>query len=431
MDRPAHEIDVPTPRLPRPTIRLRLTLLYGTLFLLASAALLGLAYLAFTTTTLEVNVGPNGQVTVTFGGAFGGGGANTLAAPFGGSAADLPKLLQTVVESQHAAEQQYYLRLSLVALAILAIASVLIGWFVAGRLLRRLRTMSAAARAISSTNLGLRLAPSGPDDELKELGDTFDDLLGRLERSFEAQRQFVANASHELRTPLARQRALVQYALGDDQPSLDGWRSTFERVLAAEEQQERLLGALLTLARGEQGLQRVEPVDLAEVTDAALRSRHQDIEAAGLHLDVHLAPTPVLGDPQLLERLAANLIDNATRYNIPAGVIEVTTEGRLGEAVLRVTNSGPSIPAPDIDRLFEPFQRLPERSARGEGWGLGLSIVRAIVTAHAGVVHARARQAGGLMVEVRIPATSESRLSQTSHTSGAKGTDGHAMEGQP
>ncbi len=397
---------LPIPHLPRITIRLRLALLYGALILLAGAALLGVSYVAFTTTNLAVNVGSGGQVTVDFGGPFGGGGANTLAAPFGGSAADLPKLLRSVVEGQHVAEQRYYLILSMVAIASLALASVAIGWFVAGRLLRRLRTMSASAREISSTNLGLRLAPAGPDDELKDLGQTFDDLLGRLERSFEAQRQFVANASHELRTPLARQRALVQYALDDPEPTMDGWRATFERVLVAEEQQERLFEALFTLARGERGLERAERADLAESVEAALRTRRHGIEAAGLHLEERLDRADVRGDPQLLERLAANLVDNATKYNIPNGAIEISTERHFGEAVLRVTNTGLPIPAMEVERLFQPFQRLPDRSAGQEGWGLGLSIVRAIADAHGGIVRARARQAGGLAIEVGIPAMS-------------------------
>ena len=335
------EMRRPIPRLPRPTIRLRLTLLYGALFLLTGAAMLGLTYVTSATTGLVVRVRPDGEVAVAFGGPFGGGGSNTQVAPFGGTSTDVPKLLQSVVAGQYAAEQHYYLVLSLMALVILSLASVLIGWFVAGRVLRPLRTMTRAARAISSTNLELRLAPAGPDDELKDLGETFDDLLGRLERSFKAQRQFVANASHELRTPLARQRALVQYALSDPDPTLDGWRATFERVLVAEEQQERLLEALFMLARGERGLERRVPVDLAAVAEAALRARSQDIEGRGLHVDARLEHAFALGDARLLERLAANLVDNATYYNVPGGQIEVATEVRHGQAILRVANSGP------------------------------------------------------------------------------------------
>jgi signal transduction histidine kinase len=372
------------------------------------AALLGVTYVISATTGLTVTVASSGQVSVTFGGPFGGGDANTLVAPFGESPADLPAVIRVIVGAQHAAEQHYYLVLSVLVVAILSLASVLIGWFVAGRVLRPLRTMTSAVRAISSSNLGLRIAPRGPDDELKDLGETFDDLLGRLERSFEAQRQFVANASHELRTPLARQRALVQYALGDPQPTLDTWRATFERVLVAEQQQERLLEALFTLARGERGLQRRMPVDLAEVAAGALRLRAQDIELRGLHVEAGLQHAVVQGEPDLLERLAANLVENAARYNVPNGDLEVTTEMRPGEAILRVTNTGPSIPPLGVDGLFEPFRRLqPDRTTREEGWGLGLSIVRAVAIAHDGSVRARAREAGGLEVEVSIPATAE------------------------
>lgn len=397
------------PRLPRPTIRLRLTLLYGALFVLVGAALLGVTYVISTTTGLTVNVAPNGEVSVTFGSPFGGGDANTFVAPFGGSPAELPAVIRAVVEAQHAAEQQYYLVLSVLAVAILSLASVLIGWFVVGRVLRPLRTMTHAAREISSSNLGLRIAPHGPDDELRDLGETFDDLLGRLERSFAAQRQFVANASHELRTPLARERALVQYALSDPQPKLDTWRATFERVLVAEKQQERLLAALLELAQGERSLERRLRVDLADVADGTLRSHGPDIQSRGLRVEAHLAHAVLRGDPQLLERLAANLLENATRYNVQNGELEVMTEVRSGEAILRVGNSGPPISPADVDRLFEPFRRLQrDRTSREDGSGLGLSIVRAIANTHGGSVSAYPRAAGGLVVEVRLPVSAES-----------------------
>ncbi len=392
------------PPLPRPTIRLRLTLIYGALFLLTGAALLGLTYVTSATTGLEVSVAANGQVVVTFGSPLAGGGSNTQVAPFGGNQADLPAVIRAVVTGQHDAQQRYYLLLSLVALALLSVASLAIGWVVAGRVLSPVRTMTATARSITSTNLGLRLAPTGPDDELKDLGNTFDDLLGRLERSFEAQRQFVANASHELRTPLARERALVQFALGDPEPTLEGWRTAFERVLVAEEQQERLLEALFTLARGERGLERRVPVSLAEAAAAALRARRDDIDRQGLQVEARLDQALVRGDAQLLERVAANLIDNATHYNVVNGRIEVTTGVREGWAILRVVNTGPLVPADDVSRLFEPFQRRsPDRTTRDAGWGLGLSIVRAVATAHDGNVRAHPGAEGGLEIEVRIP----------------------------
>ena len=394
----------PLPRAPRPTIRLRLTVLYAVLFLLTGAFLVALTYVITATTGLTVSVGPGGEVHVAYGSPLGSGGSNTTVAPFGGSVTDVPRLIQSIVSGQLAAEQHYYLAVSLLALVIFGVTSVVVGWLVAGRVLRPLRTMSAAAREISSTNLARRLAPTGPDDELKDLGETFDELLGRLERSFDAQRQFVANASHELRTPLTRQRALVQYALGDPDPTLDAWRGTLERVLAAEQQQERLIDALFTLARSERGLERRLPVDLAEVADAVLQARLPDMDRRGLHLERRLEQAQVRGDRSLLERLAGNLVDNAIAYNVRDGQIEVTTEARDGQAILRVGNSGAAVPAVEIGRLLEPFQRLdPDRTTQSEGWGLGLSIVRAIASAHDGTVRIRPREIGGLDVEVRIP----------------------------
>ncbi len=403
----------PMPSLLRPTIRLKLTLLYGALFVLMGAALLGVTNLASAATSPAVTVDANGEVRVSIESPL-GGGTVTQVAPFGGSAGDVPRLLEAVVAGQHDIQQRFQFVVSAASLIALALVSVVVGWFVAGRVLRPLRTMTAAARAISSTNLALRIAQAGPDDELKDLGATFDDLLGRLERSFEAQRQFVANASHELRTPLARQRAVAQFALSDPEPTLEAWRVGFERILAAEEQQERLLEALFTLARSERGLDRRPVVDLAEVVDSAVRARAVDIEINGLSVEMRLEPAAVRGDPRLLERLVANLLDNAIHHNVPRGQLFVATAVRRRQSTLLVANGGPSIPPTEVDRLFEPFRRLqPDRTTRDDGWGLGLSIVRAIVSAHDGSVRARARDAGGLEVEASIPAiskTTDSRL---------------------
>jgi len=391
---------------PRPTIRLRLTLLYGAVVLVTGVALLGVTNLVNAAATPKVTVDGNGQVRIALENALGAGGTVVQAAPFGGSATDLPRLLESVVVSQHEVQQRFDLVVSALSLVLLAFASVAVGWFVAGRVLRPVRTMTAAARAISSTNLSLRIAQAGPDDELKHLGETFDRLLERLERSFEAQRQFVANASHELRTPLARQRAVTQFALSDPAPTIEAWRNSLERILVAEQQQEGLLESLFTLARGERGLDRRVPVDLAAVTAAILKARAPDIEASALHVDARLEPVVVSGDPRLLERLAANLVDNAIAYNTAGGSLRLTTAADQGRATLTVANSGPRVPPSDVDRLFEPFQRLqPERTARADGWGLGLSIVRAVATAHDGSVRARAMPDGGLEVVARFPAT--------------------------
>jgi len=296
-----------------------------------------------------------------------------------------------------------------VALGIMAVASVGLGWLMAGRVLSPLRTITAAARRISARSLHQRIAMSGPDDELKELGDTFDQLLGRLDASFRAQRQFVANASHELRTPLARQRTLLEVALRDKQATNASLRTACERALAAGEQQERLIAALLTLARGERGLDAFEPFDLGAVATGALAGVRDEAEARGVTVTADLGAAPALGDSRLAEQLAANLADNAIRYNVAGGQVEIGTGDRDGRAFLTVSNTGPVIPPDQLGRLFQPFQRLdPGRSGSGPergGLGLGLAIVSAIAAAHGAELRAVTRAAGGLAVEVVFPAT--------------------------
>jgi signal transduction histidine kinase len=284
-----------------------------------------------------------------------------------------------------------------------------------------------ATLAVSASNLHARLALAGPDDEIKELGSTFDGLPGRLEAAFEAQRRFVANASHELRTPLARQRTLLEVALGDPDATIDSLRASYARVLAAVEQQERLIEALLTLARSERGLERREPVDLAVVTDEVLLTRRPEVQRRGLHVDAALSRAPTMGDPHLVERLVANLVDNAVRHNEAAGRITVVTETRAGHAVLAVANGGPVIPAAAVERLFQPFQRLgAERTAQRDGLGLGLSIIQAIATAHGAALTAHAQPDGGLAIEVRFPAASAGTTGQAvpSRPELAASTDG-------
>jgi signal transduction histidine kinase len=296
-----------------------------------------------------------------------------------------------------------------IALGIMAVASVGLGWLMAGRVLSPLRTITAAARRISARSLHQRIGMTGPDDELKELGDTFDQLLGRLDASFRAQRQFVANASHELRTPLARQRTLLEVALRDRQATNASLRLACERALVAGEQQERLIAALLTLARGERGLDVFEPFDLGAVAADALAARRDEAQARGLTVTADLGAAPALGDPRLAERLVANLADNAIRYNGPGGLVEITAGRRGDRAFLAVTNTGPVIPPDQLGRLFQPFQRLaegrrtePGRAEQG-GLGLGLAIVSAIAAAHGAALHAATRAAGGLVIEVSFP----------------------------
>ncbi len=313
----------------------------------------------------------------------------------------------SVQAAQRAADSHQLLVNSGIALAIVAVLALLAGWVVAGRMLRPIRTITRTARRISSTSLHERLALDGPQDELKELGDTLDDLFGRLDAAFEAQRQFVANASHELRAPLTRQRALIQVALADPDANLTSLRTAHERVLASEQQLEQMIDALLNLTRGQAGLERREHLDLAALASKALLARES--EAAGRDLDVRatLSTAPAAGDPRLVERLIANLIDNAIRHNIPQGQVEITTGTRHQHAFLAITNSGPTIPPEEVPRLLQPFQRLHgTRTTHTSGNGLGLAIVDAITAAHRATLTAQPRPGGGLTVEVTFPSTS-------------------------
>jgi len=305
---------------------------------------------------------------------------------------------------QHGADVRVLAFVSVIALVAMAALSMGLGWLVAGRVLRPLRTITGAAREISATDLHRRLALTGPDDEFKELGDTFDGLLGRLEASFVAQRQFVANASHELRTPLARLRTLAQVALADPNASVESLRAAHNRVLASEQQLEQLIDALLSLARSERGLERRQPLDLAALTGGVLDECAGEVERRGLRLNTALDPAYAQGDPQLLERLVANLIDNAIRHNLAGGGIDVSVTTTAEAAVLSVANDGLVIPVEELERLQAPFERLgTARTGPGDGHGLGLSIVRAIVAAYEAQLTISARPEGGLAVEVRFP----------------------------
>ena len=312
--------------------------------------------------------------------------------------------LVTLGKQQHQDELHQLLIDLGIALAIVAIVSMGLGWLVAGRALRPLQTITKAARAISSTNLHRRLSLSGPNDELRELGDTFDDLLERLERSFAAQRQFVANASHELRTPLTLERAVIEVALADPAATTADLRATCERVLAIGEQQERMIEALLTLARSERGLDQRRVFDLSASVRDVLGSRRPEIAARELRLEDDPGHALTSGDPRLVERLVANLLDNAIRHNRAGGWIRIATAADSGEAVLSVANSGPVVPEDQVERLFEPFRRLgPARSAGEDGHGLGLSIVAAIAGVHGARTTVQAPREGGLEITVRFP----------------------------
>jgi signal transduction histidine kinase len=230
-------------------------------------------------------------------------------------------------------------------------------------------------------------------------------MLTRLDTAFDSQRRFVANASHELRTPLAITRAEVDVALADPHAPAAELRATAERVRDATDRSERLIEGLLTLARSEREPRSREPVDLADAAAVALEHAQRGDGLAGLQLTTALQPAPVEGDAALLERMIANLVENAVRHNQPGGWLDVGTGSGGGRAFAQVANGGPSIPADQVESLFEPFRRLRERVASvGRGAGLGLSIVRSVARAHGGDAHARALAGGGLEVTVRLPA---------------------------
>jgi signal transduction histidine kinase len=392
-------------RLPRRTVRLRLTLLYGGLFLLSGAGLLLITYV-LVAHRLPVAATGSARPGSAAGGTmvYSQAGCPALSGGLPASPGQAQDQIARCLNQQRAAELHQLLTESGLALAIMTMASIGLGWVVAGRALRPLRTITAAAQRISASSLNQRLALAGPDDELKELGNTFDGLLSRLEAAFRAQRQFVANASHELRTPLTRQRTLVEVALADPHPTVASLRGVCRRVLATGEQQDRLIEALLTLARSERGLDQRDPLDLAAVTSAALADRRHEAGDRGIRLEAVLGAARVLGDARLAERLVANLVDNALRHNQAGGTAQVVTAVSAGQAVLSVTNTGPVIPADQIDQLFRPFQRLGgERGVTGDGLGLGLTIATAIAAAHGAILRARPMPAGGLAVQVWFP----------------------------
>jgi signal transduction histidine kinase len=382
-------------RLPRRSVRLRLTALYSALFVLSSAGLLAI-------TNSLVNVWSSQEQ---------GQALSAMPTPHGARGC-VARACRPLAEPSapaglsRAAEMHLLLAGSVIALAVMAALSVVTGWLVAGRILRPLRAMTAAARQISEDDLSRRLAIPGPGDELKDLADTIDGLLARLQAAFDAQRQFVANASHELRTPLTLTRTLLQMALTDPRPTLAAFQATCEEVLAAGDHQEQLIEALLTLARSQRGLDRREPLDLAAIISGVLHAREPDAAARGLAVGAAITTAPVLGDARLLERLAANLIDNALRYNIPHGRLDIQVTAGEGNPRLTITNTGPVIQAGQAARLLQPFQRLSaSRTADDEGIGLGLSIVAAIAKAHHATLTITPVPHGGLGIEISFPAT--------------------------
>ncbi|WP_245667563.1 ATP-binding protein [Actinomadura macra] len=361
----------------RMSVRLRLTLLYGLLFFMAGALLL------FVMSILMANI--LGGVKVI------GFGINDP---------------ETAAEVQHQFVEQTMRQLvgrSLVALGGVGIITLVLGYFVADRALSPLQRVTATARRLSESTLHERIALEGPDDEIKELADTFDAMLERLGQAFDSQRRFVANASHELRTPLAINRTLLEVALGDPEVS-DDLRAVGRTLLATNARHERLIEGLLLLARSERELTARTPVDLAEVAATVLEHSARRDHDNDVSVHPELTSGTALGDPVLLEHLVSNLVENAIKHNEDGGELWLRTGLLEGWATVQVENTGPAVPAYEVERLFEPFRRLnADRVESAKGAGLGLSIVRSVVLAHRGAVYAAPRPGGGLIVTVRLP----------------------------
>ncbi|MGH2877275.1 MAG: sensor histidine kinase, partial [Solirubrobacteraceae bacterium] len=292
---------------------------------------------------------------------------------------------------------------SLFGLGVLVIVSAGLGWLVAGRALRPVRSLTEAARRASELRLGQRLALTGPDDELKQLADTFDLMLERLDAAFTSQKRFVANAAHELRTPLTAMRTAIEVTLSKPARTPEQLEAMAERVKRSVERAEATIEALLTLATSEIGPTAQELVDLATAAEDALDAAAAAIDERRLEVEAALAPALARGDRVLLERMVANLVENAVRHNEQGGWISVRTLQRDGSAVLEVANTGPSVPAEQIPMLFEPFARARQRVNHSDGIGLGLSIASAIGHAHGATISGRPRSGGGLEMSVTLP----------------------------
>jgi signal transduction histidine kinase len=418
----------------RPTIRLRLTLVYGALFVVAGAVLLTIIYLLVDhdlsqrvrvlvrrvdhapASTAGGAIPPVTSVTLPAAGdgAVRSGGQGTGGLP---DDDELRQQADAVADRIHRETLSALMGRSLMALGLMVVAAIGLGWLVAGRVLRPLAAITATAKRYSTDTLQQRIRLNGPKDEFKELADTFDGMLERLERSFASQRRFAANASHELRTPLAIMRAALDVGLRDTKATTGDLRAMGATTLQAVDRSEHLVDSLLLLARSEQPPHHPQRLDLAAAAQDAIDATRAERAALGLRLTDALEPAVVSGERVLLERAVANLVENAVRHNQPGGRIEVASGADDHGAWLRVANSGRRIPPEQVQGLFEPFRRLDGSSASAQlgarasgpasahrGAGLGLSIVRAVARAHGGTTSAEALPDGGLAVTLTLPA---------------------------
>jgi signal transduction histidine kinase len=395
----------------RLTVRLRLTLLYGGLFLAAGAVLLTITYALVRRWSPGMRWPPGTEWLVL-------GTASPAAREaqnvqhliaegrFPGMIRQVIPTPPEVVAQLNAAEAHGLLTAFVIALAIMTVIAAGLGWLVAGRVLRPLQVMATTARRLTEQNLGERFNLPGPRDELTDLADVFDTMLDRLQAAFDRERRFAASASHELRTPLATKQALLDVGLADARASLASLREMGERVRRVNHRNIAVVEGLLALAGSEQGIHAREPVNLATVAADAIDAAKPEAAAVGVHIQARLSPATVTGDRAFLDRLAGNLIENAIRHNHQGGQAEIVTSARDGHATLTVTNTGPPITLAEIPALFEPFRRgaTPKARSRQQGTGLGLSIVKAIVAAHHGTIDTQALPQGGLSITVSFSA---------------------------
>jgi signal transduction histidine kinase len=388
-------------RRPALTVRARLTLLYTGLFSVCGAIIVAVSYI------LVARLEPQGQSQPAPPSFLARCRSEQLSAhPNDRLLAKCNAYFQLQgAQHQRNLTLSHLLQYSLITLAVVLALAAILGWIVAGRVLRPLHRITAAARAASERNLSARVALGGPRDELHELAETFDEMLDRLQSAFDSQQRFIANASHELRTPLAVMRATVDVVLDNPDSTPEDLRDMAADIRAAVDHAEHLIGALLILAHNERGLTVRDEVDLATVVEdvldaAALGDRrvHPTLEHAGMS-----------GDPVLVERLVANLVDNADRYNTAAGDIWISTRTVAGNSQLIVANTGTLITPADAVRIFQPFQRLNDRTAR-DGFGLGLTIVASIAAVHGGTARAHPRDGGGISVTVTFPSAGSAAL---------------------
>jgi signal transduction histidine kinase len=390
----------------RLTVRTRLTLLYTGLFAVCGAIVVAISYalVAHLPTQGQGQQDPSpDSVPASI--------AAQCQAEHPGTHPAKPLIAQCIsyLEQRGAQGQRdltlsHLLQYSLITVAVVIALAAILGWIISGRALRPVQQITTAARAASDHNLSARVALRGPRDEIRELAETFDEMLGRLQAAFEGQQRFIANASHELRTPLAVMRATVDVVLGNPDSTPGDLRGMGTDIRAAVDHAEQLIAALLILARNERGLTVREEVDLATAAEDVLDT----VGPGDRRVHATLEPAVISGDPVLAERLIANLLDNAIRYNHADGDIWISTSIGAGSSQLTVANTGPPVSGADAGRIFEPFQRLADRASH-DGFGLGLAIVASIAAIHGGTATARPRDAGGLSVTVTIPSAGEDR----------------------